>query len=370
MTISIQCQGCSGRFRAPDSAAGKTIACPKCRAPLKIVVAEIDFAPAVANPLYDLIDKELPPVGPHAVAPDANGFGKEPLLARRRGRSMSWIAPIKFSKFRILPALIASATLVLLVALCSEGAVGVGVVMGIVGGLLTFVGYAAEPWVPRIDSASTRQRRSNAQPSPTAQGFWRVFGFAFGLIGLLVAVLVMALYAITVTFWSNLYRQFGPVGALGTLYLFVGGLLVAVFSVEAQKTIAGFGKSPAQMPPANDAGTPWDKLAATHPSPTQGTSAIRRKNHHQGSFAPFAAAPSKPTAEEENPFKLVDERPSQPSADNENPFKPAAKAPSQPSADNENPFKPVVKAPSQPSADNENPFKPAALPSETPTPRN
>ena len=34
MTVQIQCSDCGAKLRVPDSAAGKSVKCPKCGAPV------------------------------------------------------------------------------------------------------------------------------------------------------------------------------------------------------------------------------------------------------------------------------------------------------------------------------------------------
>ena len=36
MSINVECQGCGGRFQAPDNLAGKRAKCPKCSAVIQL----------------------------------------------------------------------------------------------------------------------------------------------------------------------------------------------------------------------------------------------------------------------------------------------------------------------------------------------
>jgi hypothetical protein len=65
MPIEVSCASCSGQFRLPDSAAGKKIRCPKCRATIEVPAAE----PATSRPTE--VITPAPPPPPVPAAPSA-----------------------------------------------------------------------------------------------------------------------------------------------------------------------------------------------------------------------------------------------------------------------------------------------------------
>src|SRR5438093_1205405 len=62
MPIAVLCPGCSSRITAPDAAAGKTVKCPKCKAPMVIPTPEPD-------PGFDVVEEPAPPPKKPAAPP-------------------------------------------------------------------------------------------------------------------------------------------------------------------------------------------------------------------------------------------------------------------------------------------------------------
>lgn len=86
MPIRVQCPGCRGKFAAPDAAAGRTLACPKCKGgvavpkpepePEVVAVEVVEDAPEPAEPAEEAPrrkKKKPVPVGPPPVAKVAAG---------------------------------------------------------------------------------------------------------------------------------------------------------------------------------------------------------------------------------------------------------------------------------------------------------
>ena len=53
MPIAVVCPSCDSRLNAPDAAAGKTVKCPKCKAPMVIPTPE-------ADPGFEAVDDPAP----------------------------------------------------------------------------------------------------------------------------------------------------------------------------------------------------------------------------------------------------------------------------------------------------------------------
>src|SRR5579862_7458626 len=50
MSISVACPTCGSRLKAPDNAAGKTVKCPKCAAPITVPVESMPTAEMASDP--------------------------------------------------------------------------------------------------------------------------------------------------------------------------------------------------------------------------------------------------------------------------------------------------------------------------------
>ncbi len=87
MPLSLPCPGCGARLRAPDSALGRTLRCPKCNGPVVVPAATgpaADFAFAPTPTGRDYSDDEANPFEDqdHAEEPETD----EP-AGRKKGRA-------------------------------------------------------------------------------------------------------------------------------------------------------------------------------------------------------------------------------------------------------------------------------------------
>ena len=74
MPIAVVCPGCNSRLNAPEAAAGKTVKCPKCKAPL--VIPEPD-----ADPGFETVDDPVPsPKKPAAASAKAPAVKTDVML--------------------------------------------------------------------------------------------------------------------------------------------------------------------------------------------------------------------------------------------------------------------------------------------------
>ncbi len=80
MPIEVQCKACGTRLRAPDTAAGKTKACPKCGGALPIPATTQPQAPDDDINLYELALDKPEPASSSAAAPDT-------VIIRKHGTS-------------------------------------------------------------------------------------------------------------------------------------------------------------------------------------------------------------------------------------------------------------------------------------------
>src|SRR5262245_9642058 len=62
MALHVRCSECNARLNAPDSAAGKTVRCPKCKT-----------MTTVPNPAWEIVDDE--PVAPYEIDEDVESKG-------------------------------------------------------------------------------------------------------------------------------------------------------------------------------------------------------------------------------------------------------------------------------------------------------
>jgi hypothetical protein len=76
MPIPVVCGGCQSRFNAPDQAAGRRTACPKCQQPLTIPAA-------TASPLPTAVQvtptKAVPPLAKAVAVPTATAVSSDSL---------------------------------------------------------------------------------------------------------------------------------------------------------------------------------------------------------------------------------------------------------------------------------------------------
>src|SRR6478752_1260035 len=63
MSLSVQCPACGAKHKAPEAAAGRTLACLNCRAPITVPSAE------VIDPAAILMEGEEPPPPPEPDSP-------------------------------------------------------------------------------------------------------------------------------------------------------------------------------------------------------------------------------------------------------------------------------------------------------------
>src|SRR3954469_21710002 len=81
MPISVVCAGCGSKLNAPDSSAGKTLSCPKCKARGTIPASREDKIP-LPTPAPQAVSTATPTTKPARPA-DSGTFTKKPIRTLR-----------------------------------------------------------------------------------------------------------------------------------------------------------------------------------------------------------------------------------------------------------------------------------------------
>ena len=224
MSIAVQCPGCGGRFSALDALAGKTVKCPRCRTAIAVSVPVSEMQPLASESLIDLFDEES-----CAIASATAALANPP---KRRPRRKSVDAAGVFRNY-VFPSLIAGAAVAYFLVLRTKGFAWLGIPLAITGGLIALYGYFAAPWVNRV-----RRGEPDSRPPPSTQ---LVAGMLGGLLG---GALLFGLWNLR-SASTRLFRQFGPLYFLGTVYLAAGALLVVAAHLDFRPNLvfgAGNGK--------------------------------------------------------------------------------------------------------------------------------